>query len=95
MPKQTCTCPSCGYEWQQGQDGTHSCVDVLRLQLAEKQELLARLVVHIKRLQDAANEVTKARVCSECGISNVVIAPGRWNGSEIHRQFCKACANKK
>ena len=32
---ETCTCCTCGYEWQKGKDGGHSCSEHLSFQVAE------------------------------------------------------------
>tara|TARA_Y100001960_G_scaffold332753_1_gene434638 strand:- start:8288 stop:8578 length:291 start_codon:yes stop_codon:yes gene_type:complete len=38
MSKEMCKCCTCGYQWKQGTDGHHSCVDNLLKKIAKLEE---------------------------------------------------------
>ena len=73
MSEETCTCCTCGYKWRRGQDGSHSCVEGLRKQLAAKD-------AEIERLKTALREM---RISASAAISRLNIAVQEVTREEI------------
>lgn len=43
-----CTCATCGYQWQTGQDGSHSCSAVMRPKLVRARTALQNILISSK-----------------------------------------------